>query len=44
MDAYYTIRIRVTDNMVTEFETSGNTPCLLADELRSTAVKFYHNK
>ena len=43
-DSYYTIRIRVTDKMVTGFETSGNTPCLLADELRSAAVKFYQNK
>ena len=44
MDAYYTIRIRVNDGMVTGFETSGNTPCILADEIRRTTVQHFQKK
>ena len=43
MDAYYTIRIRVNDGMVTGFETSGNTPCILADDIKRTAKRFFEN-
>ena len=44
MDQYFTIRIRVYDGMVTGFETSGNTPCILADELRRVTVKHFQKK
>ena len=44
MDAYYTITIRVNDGMVTGFNASGNTPCILADDIRRTAKRFFEKK
>ena len=41
MDEYFTIRIRVNGGMVTGFETSCNTPCILADEIRRVSVKHF---
>jgi hypothetical protein len=41
MDSYFTIRIRVNDGMVTGFETSPNTPCILADNIKREAQRFY---
>ena len=41
MDSYYTIRIRVNDGMVTGFETSPNTPCILADNIKRDAQMFF---
>lgn len=40
-DQYYTIRIRVNDGLVTGFEASPNTPCILADDIERTAKSFY---
>lgn len=41
MDEYYTIRIRVNNGKMTGFETSSNTPCILADALRGEADRFF---
>jgi hypothetical protein len=41
MDNYYTIRIRVNDGMVTGFETSSNTPCILADNIKRETNRFF---
>lgn len=42
MDSYFTIRIRVNDGLVTGFEASPNTPCILADNIERTAKSFYN--
>lgn len=43
MDSYYTIRIRVNDGMVTGFESSSNTPCILADSIKREAKRFFEH-
>ena len=40
-DTYYTIRIRVNDGLVTGIDASPNTPCILLDEIKETAKRFY---
>ena len=41
MDSYYTIRIRVNNGMVTGFEASYNTPCILADNIKRDVQMFF---